>query len=372
MADLFDYIKWRGDIEFSYSPLNAIDALIFAQISYINFDNLIPTDFDSAISIKDLSNVFFDSEDFSQRINLGVVINPKTIDLFSEVAKTERFKKIKICGYKNKYSKEKEEQFCAFSAIFDDFILAVFRGTDDTVIGWKEDFNLAIEKDIPAQMDSLKYLNELQKSDFFKKTKKLKIAGHSKGGNLAIFSSANFDDFDSIQEVFNFDGPGFSKETLESKNFKRIKTKVKNFYPQCSIIGMLFEHFPDFEIVKSTEKLLMQHDPLSWQVFSKIFDTTDKFDSFSIFIEKTFNDWVSTLSTENKTQFVETIFDSIAESKAKDFSEFSEHLHRNLLSVVKNIFEQDSDTKKINLETIHSLVKNAGENFPELIKNHFQ
>jgi len=273
MANLFDYIFWRGDLDFSLVPFNAVDALLFAQISYMNFDGLIPENFDNSITIKELLKLFKKTPDLSARKNLGMVINPETNDLFEKLAVSKRFQNVKLTGWKNKYSEKTEEQFLAFTALIEDFALIIFRGTDDTLIGWKEDFNLAFEEEVAAQKDALKYIDDFS---LINDKLQIKICGHSKGGNLAIYAGAKAQNDNQISNIYNFDGPGFSKAVLESQDFQKIRNKTKSVYPECSIIGMLFEHFPEYTIVKSTEKLIMQHDAISWQITQNDFDKARK------------------------------------------------------------------------------------------------
>lgn len=368
MADFFEYVFWRGDVEFSSSEFNPVDALIFSQVSYMNFDGLIPCGYDRSITVKELFSRFKKSPDFAKRKNIGVVINPKTNDLFEKIADSNRFGKVKLCGWKNRYSEKTEEQFLAFTAFIEDFALIVFRGTDDTIVGWKEDFNLAFREEIEAQKDALEYVNS-----FIEKNPnvEVKIAGHSKGGNLAIYSAAKAKKTRQISEVYNFDGPGFSKEDLESRRFKKIQPKVKSFYPECSIIGMLFNHFPEYKIVGSTEKLLMQHDAMSWKIHPTSFEEVKSFDRKSRFIEKTFNSWYMGLSADQRTQFVETIFDALFASSAKNFTEFTQNWEKSFQAILKTAWEQDFEMRKSNLKIIGQLLDEARKNLDEAMHSDY-
>ena len=42
MADISDYLCWRGDITFEQDPFNDVDNLILAQIAYVDFSDIIP------------------------------------------------------------------------------------------------------------------------------------------------------------------------------------------------------------------------------------------------------------------------------------------------------------------------------------------
>ena len=188
MANIIDYIKWRGDLTFEQDDFNEIDALILSQISYLNFDELIPfNDFENDITLSRLCFEFATSENYVQRSDTGLLINKDTIDLFYYAGNSLRFRDIKVLGYVSVINNDEEEQFSAITYnILNKFHFVAYRGTDDTIVGWKEDFNLAIKDVVPAQIDAVNYLNNVAN-----KTKgTLMLGGHSKGGNLAIYAAA--------------------------------------------------------------------------------------------------------------------------------------------------------------------------------------
>ncbi len=360
MADFFDYLSWRGDLSFSASPFNDVDALIFCQLSYANFDGLIPESFDKSISLHHLVRKFREDADFEKRSHLGLVINEKTIDLLFGTGASERFANVRLCGYKNIYSRELSEQFCAMTVILGNRIFVVFRGTDDTIVGWKEDFNLAFGTAVPAQRDSVVYLENL-KNSFGNSS--FSIGGHSKGGNLAIYSAAHFSNPSAIETVYNFDGPGFSQQDLQKEDFLFIKPKVKSFYPDFSIVGMLFHHFEDFSVVKNSEKFLMQHDPFAWQILGGNFEVQDELNKGSLFFYKTFNSWFEKLPAEKRSEFVETLFAALESSDVRDFSSFAENGLRNFIKTIRAFDENDSGTKKSVWDTARKFLFEAGETF---------
>ncbi|WP_191017072.1 Mbeg1-like protein [Treponema zioleckii] len=360
MADFFDYLNWRGDLSFSASPFNDVDALIFCQLSYANFDGLIPDSFDKSISLHHLVRKFREDKDFKKRSYLGLVINAKTIDLLFRVGESERFANVRLCGYKNVYSRELSEQFCAITVSFGNRLFVVFRGTDDTIVGWKEDFNLAFDEAVPAQKDAVAYLEKL-KASFGNSA--FSLGGHSKGGNLAIYSAAHFSNPSEIEVVYNFDGPGFIQNDLQKECFLRIKPKVKSFYPDFSIVGMLFHHFEKFEVVKNSEKFLMQHDPFAWQILGGHFEIQKKLNKGSIFFYKTFNSWFEKLSVQKRAEFVETLFSALESSEVKDFSSFAENGFRNFIKTIRAFDENDSVIKKSVWDTARKFLKEAGATF---------
>ena len=147
---LIDYLDWRGDLSFEASPFNDVDALVLCQLSYINFANLAPGDFDSSIRLGEVSKLFFASADFETRSDLGILLDTRTNELLKKAGESVRFGDVELTGFVSEYDKEKEEQFSAVTFVLasgsflnKQQIFVAFRGTDDTIVGWKEDFNLA-------------------------------------------------------------------------------------------------------------------------------------------------------------------------------------------------------------------------------------
>ncbi|WP_178842609.1 Mbeg1-like protein [uncultured Treponema sp.] len=380
--DIFDYIFWRGDLDFEEGGacFNSVDALILCQLSYLDFGGIVSSDFKFKITLNEAAALFF-TDNFEERKKLGVLINPKTVELLSACAKSRRFGKLLLCGYRNSYSKNDEEQFSALTFVNrrkeNPFAFAAFRGTDDTIVGWKEDFNLAFKSEVKAQKDALSYLKEIIKgsSRLFKSPRLGKkicffCGGHSKGGNLAVFAAANLEEklYRRLKKVWNFDGPGFLKETLAQENFQRALKKTETYFPQESIVGMFFEHTADFKVLKSKSKNIMQHDPLLWQTAPLDFELCEKLDESSIFLNGVFNDWFVGLSVEQREQIVEVIFGVLESTKVDTNSELAENWGKNGLLIVKALSKLDKNLRSSVLESIAKFLKLAGQRLPEYLK----
>lgn len=326
MADLFDYIKWRGDIPLSVSPFCVIDALILCQISYVRFDGVVPGREERA-SIRADSAVdkFFSFPDVEKRSYSGVLINPRTTELFREAFKSPRFRDILIFAYENDTKEESVKQFSAVSFLLPDktkTVFCAFRGTDDTIVGWKEDFTMAFLPVVPAQQSAVDYIQFVSESKIVK-CKRLIAGGHSKGGNLAVYASAFCQDKTrkKITSVYNFDGPGFSKEKLESPQFKEIGSRISSYTPEVSIVGMLFEHTGKFEIVASTEKGLTQHDPLSWKLDGPAFMLLQDTSSSSKFFDRAMKKFLEDMDANKRRSFVDSFFNVIESSNARTLTD---------------------------------------------------
>lgn len=357
MANIEDYIKWRGDLSFEQSPFCRVDVLILCQISYLNFDRLLPDyDFGVEMKLSELAEIFENSRDFKKRSETGLLINRKTAPFFLQVARTRRFENIRITGYVSKIDLTVEEQFAAASYKLPDrtnFIC--FRGTDDSIVGWKEDFNLATEKEVPAQKDAVEYLEKAAKN----LKGKIRIGGHSKGGNLAMYASAVVDKkiSERILCIYNNDGPGFYEARVKSPEFVRIAEKVESCYPQFSIVGMLFQHIGKQIFVESDEIGVMQHDPFSWHIMGKDFVILENNDYGSKFFHNTFNEWISKLEPARREIFVDTVFKIIESTDAKTNTELELNFARNSVKVLKAINKLDPEMRKICKETVIEFFK---------------
>ena len=305
-------------------------------------------------------------KDFQTKSDLGLVINPKTIELLYAVAKSKRFGNILLCNYKDTYNPLIEEQFCAITAIFDDTVFVAFRGTDDTIVGWKEDFNLAFKDSVPSQQEAVKYLTNVVDDLRFKD---ILVGGHSKGGNLAIYGAANIKSkFEKkIDAVYNFDGPGFLADTLLQQNFIEVLKKTTSVFPQCSIIGMLFKHQQDFTVVASDGFFVMQHDPFTWKLDGPDFLSCPELDRGSVFFHKIFNQWFVNLKQEKREEFVETLFDLLETTDAKTNSELTANWIKNSGKIIKAFSDLDPEIKKSTGNTIGEFFKLAKKSVSDKI-----
>lgn len=366
MASILDYIDWRGDLSFSVSPFNEVDAIILAQVSYLNLSGIVESSFKESKTFRQVAVEFANSEDYQKRADNGPLINQSTVELLQKLGECERFSQTKVCGYSNSVDLSNEKQFAAMSIILNDGTYFVaFRGTDQTIVGWKEDFNMAFLTPVPAQLEAVKYLENAEKD----LKGKIRIGGHSKGGNLALFSSAfcNKKTQSKIIDVFNFDSPGFTEKTLQDKCFNSVIDKFHSFIPKSSIVGMLFDHEEGFTIVDSNEIGLMQHDPFSWFVLGSSFVTVDELSQDSIFIDKTVKNWLHQMDDKKREMFVDTLFGVLESSDSLTLSDLSKNWTKKTASIIKYLSKIDPETRNAVLQTIKLLFDSAKDNIPNVM-----
>ena len=354
MANIIDYIEWRGDLSFSAVPFNDIDALILCQISYLDFSGIVSERFKEYITLDDAASLFRSAKDFSKRRKVGAMINSQTVELLFAAASSKRFGNVKACGYTARFDLQKEEQFSATTFLTGDkHAFVAFRGTDDTIIGWKEDFNMGVLETVPAQTDALGYLTGAMKSI----RGRFRVGGHSKGGNLAIYAGANIaGKFKKrIACVYNNDGPGFREETVASPEFRELVPKIRSFYPQFSIVGMLFSHADSYAVVESEQDGIMQHDPFSWHLTKDGFVSLPGFDAASEWFHDTFNAWFRALSEAERSRFVGTLFKVLQATDARTNSELEKNWWQNSAKIVGAFAKLDGPSRDNIIKTVHLL-----------------
>ena len=317
MSNLLDYIAWRGDLTFEQDPFNSIDALILSCLSYVNFEKVVPSKSQGKITIQKASEKFFSlhSEEELAQDKSFIKFAPS---MLRALGQSERFKNSYLSNYVDDTDISREIQFAAVEIdTSDGKVFISFRGTDDTIIGWKEDFNLSFMT-VPAESEAALYLQKVMKG----RLDKVRLGGHSKGGHLAVYAAlaANSDLTSRIESIYNFDGPGFNHEAMESEQFKTIRPKITKFIPESSIVGRLLENTVEPIVIKSTELGIMQHDPLSWQMEGKQFEIRPSTDMVSDLFDETMSGWLAEMTFEDRKVFVDELFSVFEASGCENLS----------------------------------------------------
>ena len=270
MANILDYLDWRGDLTLSERPFNEVDNLILAEICYLDFSGFAPASFAvQTVTLQDAANAYFAAHPTT---DMGVLVPDQIPVLVERAAKTARFGDIRLLGYVNRIDAETQTQFSAMTMLLPDGSAYVaFRGTDDTIVGWKEDFNMAFTPEIPAQKYACAYLQQAAKALPFRP---LLVGGHSKGGNLAVYAAVFCGQpvQKQLTAVYNNDGPGFYTSLLPLPAHRAVSDRITTILPESSVVGMLLAHEERYQVVRSTQIGLMQHDGFSWLVKGERFE----------------------------------------------------------------------------------------------------
>ena len=366
MANIEDYILWRGDIPFTVSDFNEADALILCQLSYIDFDGIVSENFKSGITIKEAAQKYALRNPKKDPKDFGVFINPRSARLLEAAGNSVRFSGIVLKGFVNEIDLKAEKQFSAVTAVLSPKkSCVVYRGTDDTLIGWKEDFNMAADDPVPSQQAALDYLEKA----CIHCRGKLYTAGHSKGGNLALYAPAFCSDkiFKRIETIFCFDGPGFNKDTCRRGDTARAFAKAQCFVPQSSVVGILLEYPKKHTVVQSdAANGVLQHDAFSWQFHGKEFATLSKRGDDSMFAENTVKTWLEGLDKKARKEFINTLFDAAGAAGALTLTDLKNRWVQTSAAALKKLHDTDSKTKERIFAILKLFVKSVQSNMPAI------
>lgn len=308
MANIMDYLTWRADIPFSQDPFNIVDSLVLSYLAYTDFDGII-SHADEEMSIDEVYERYFYAHTKEEILARTTFYRLSPL-LLEQMAGSVRFRDLILSRYINEISVDKQEQVSAITYwVGDGTTYVAYRGTDNTLIGWKEDFNLSYMDKTAGQERAVSYLNE----SMYGGGEKIRVGGHSKGGNFAVYASVYCKKqvSDRIVQVYSNDGPGFRERVTSSKRYMKLLPRIVSVIPESSMVGMMLENDYEHHIVKSTETGFMQHDPLSWQVIRNRFEETQSRSDMSIFFDRTLKTWLSGIPDEERASFVDSLFSLI-------------------------------------------------------------
>lgn len=333
MGNIMDYISWRGDLSFEQSQFNEVDNLILACFSYVNLDGISAVTKQKGIGLKKLTKEFMKLHTMKELEADKSFIRLAPF-MMMKMAKSVRFGKCVVRNYVNDIVTEAEQQFAAMEIVLEDGTSYVsFRGTDDTIIGWKEDFNLSTGV-VPAQKRAIEYLQKISEHT----DGMLRVGGHSKGGNLAIYGSVMCKSaHEKILEIYSNDGPGFSREFQELPEMKEMMPKVIRIIPEYSIIGTLLEHEKEPVIVASSSKGLLQHDGFSWEVQGPALVRRDSLNKTALRFIEILHKWIDGMDTEQKRLLIEDLFATLQASGYENLSEVQSGGLKSLAAMVKRV-----------------------------------
>ena len=342
MANILDYIDWRGDLTFEKAPFNDIDNLIFTQLSFIDFDSIVPgVESRSKIRLSDAAKEFFAA---GKSTEMGVLVPNDIVELFRRMADCPRYRDVYLTKFINKIDYEKQQQFAALTIIIDDALMYIaFRGTDDTIVGWKEDFNMGFMTAVPSQLDAVKYTALAAEGNSLS----IILGGHSKGGNLAVYSAihSSKDVKDRLIKVYNNDGPGFSKNVVGLEEYRDVADRIETIIPESSVVGIMLEHDEKFTIVKSTQKGLLQHDAFSWEVLGTKFVLAEERSRYSEISDEAMKKWIGDMDTEERMLFVDTLFDILQSTDAKTLTDLNLNSFETAMSMLRTFKNLDEDKR---------------------------
>ncbi len=351
---LVDYLLSQHK-SFSDLAFNPVDSLILSSLVYLDFELVDFADITRAEQVPVIDILRFC--DFTKLISLSWLKNTDdAADFLDAFARNRRFKNLSACFYISEQSDNIDKQFAAVTFIAPEMgVFITFRGTDGSVVGWKEDFGLSYKQVIPSQRSAERYLSGV--ASCFPETTSIRVGGHSKGGNLAEFSSSTVHEsvFKRIVGIYNFDGPGFLTDPSPRYQSVDYQNKLFKFVPESSIFGMILEDSDRVQIVASKAASFFQHRPTSWLIQGNDFKYCNIQSQSARFFDEALDSWLRSCTSEQRDAFLTAIFKLVEDTDCQSWKEFQSQLPKNLAAVLRGTRNLDTQTKDAVYETLNHL-----------------
>ena len=325
-CNVFDYLNWRGDLSFDQVGVCEVDGLIFSILSYVDYSEVVSSEIHGIRrppALLTITKRYLSAHSGGDVPELGLMLSKEIVKLLVKASKTKRFGLLRPICFVNKICDQTEMQFSAIAFSFengDTFV--AFRGTDDTLVGWKENFNMSFIYPVPAQKEAVAFLDYVAS----KTQGRIYLGGHSKGGNLAVYAGvkASLKTRERIERIYSNDAPGFDAAFIGGKDYKDMKERISTFLPQSSVVGMLLEHEEGYTVIKSRNSGLLQHNGFSWEVMGGKFIYLDSKSENSKVLDKKMKSFLAGMTKEERENFVDSLFDALSTNTgAKTLTELS-------------------------------------------------
>lgn len=320
MAHLIDYLEKVENLTFDQEPLNILDKVCINEIGYLTYEKwLTASDLKKSINLHDFAEGKELNPDYS------FMVTKERVELAEAIVRSRRFASLSLSNYRSVLDKEVEKQFAAmiFSLSELDYHQLVFRGTDDSVIGWKEDFQLTYSREIPAHRSAMTFLEDHLPN----LSGRITVSGHSKGGNLALYSAVQSSTAlrEKIAELLLLDSPGLMKSLLEKPSYQELKAKMIVIRPQDSVVGVMLYWDRPAQLVAAEGIGFAQHNALTWEVdlTTNDFVYEDQPTDLSQRLKETFQEWIETLPNQELKQVCDLFFDTILDSGIESLDDIS-------------------------------------------------
>ena len=393
MSNVIDLL--RNDFStFAQRKFNAVDALILCELSYINMPTYVPKYCDNPKNISTVSiNELLRIEDYSSMFSSG---SPK-VDKFRRklllaVASSPRYRGIRVGEYLERFDESNideslEQQFAGVTIDLSNCegidnphtLVVAFRGTDNTLVGWKEDFNMAFRCPVPAQESAAEYLTSVAQryskrysnKNFFNKlfanklfarfsksfvdsqnNPNIIVVGHSKGGNMAAYAAMRLDATSQklgnlVSKIYSMDGPGFACDVVDTSVFANVSSRIEKVVPQSAFIGLIMDTGVPYKVTVADSIGLMQHFGMYWQIKDGDFDYCDCVTPRALAVSKAANEWMMNLPFEERKRRIDSVYSIFSSLGYPTFDEMSSHWSEVVPKLLKIAMHMDSKTYEL-------------------------
>lgn len=369
MANILDYFDEYGAVGFAEKGFSAADALVLCQLAYLDLADVVPEG-GVGVSVADASRRYFRLHDAEEIYGAAGFMPQLTPFVLQKMAAGRRFGEARLSRFEEHFDAAAHCQFAAYTAeLGDGSAFVAFRGTDDTLVGWREDFLLGAGT-VPAQLDALAYLGRVGEE---LGGKLLRVGGHSKGGNLAVYASAKCDVRvqGRILGVFDCDGPGFVKEVLGRRDLAPIRKRMQRIVPEYCVVGSLFHRGKPDLVVKSSETGISQHSALSWQIEGGEFVRAEKVCAEARRVDGVLAMWMGGVGDRgDRDEFVNAAFDALESVGLRSFTELTDINPAQLRKLIAATSRLDARNRRIVEELLVALVGNGVEEAVKPLVKH--
>ena len=365
MGTILDYLKEYGDYSLEEKPFSDVDSLVLCQFVYLKFDGLVPGPGEEhgAVTVQELAahpdyDHLYGDERY-RKYNTA---------LFQKIYKSRRFGTMKLWNYVNLIEPEQETQFSAVVfGLSEELSYVGFRGTDESIVGWKEDLNLAFSEPVPAQRLSVSYLEQAAQTI----QSGLYVGGHSKGGNLAVYASMNCSAGvrERIDRIYDHDGPGFRPEVRQKSAYEEIAGRIYKTVPRSSCVGMLLYTEENYKVVESKTIGLAQHNPYTWLIRDDNFKIVEEIRAGRKFMDQALNEWILSLDQEQMHTFVDTLYRVVQASETDNLIDFTANWLKSIHKIGTALKEVDRDTADVIVQIMRALFEVLSAHAKEQVKS---
>lgn len=362
--NILDYVIWRGDITLDTDPFNEVDNLLFSQLTYLDINGL--TKESDVFNLNELYSIYINNHS-EEEINKLNVNNKFAFDLLKVMAVSNRFKYCKIKNYVSIKHNNPAEQFCGMMfELNDNSTVVAFRGTDDSIVGWKEDLILSYS-DIKSQEDAVNYIN-----NYCKGINKLRLVGHSKAGNLVLYAAVHcdLDIQDKIIEVYSNDGPGLRPSSYDVDRYGQIKDRCKLIVPEKDGVGTIYEMIENKKIVKvSTKNIIYAHYLYTWQIIANHIEEADNEQYETDLSRSSIIYFLNETDEKQREFFVNELFNSFEQAGIVSLNQIRVSGLPVIIKALKEMAEMDDKAKQVAFKMFEAFGTNIQDDLQNEINN---
>lgn len=352
MANIIDYLAEHGQSSFEEVSFNQVDILILNELGYLPLAEQMALGEGQLVA--DLAPSVLDWP-------VDFLVTSERLALLKAVVGSRRFADLTLLDYVNEIDPAYEKQFAAlvFALPSLDYRQLVFRGTDDSLVGWKEDFNMTYMSEIPAQRRAVTFLTQV----LGQTTGQLLVSGHSKGGNLAVYASSfiTSDLQDRLQAIYVFDAPGLYERVLSSRGYQAISSKMVVIRPQDSIVGVMLASDQSPIIIASDKQGIDQHNVIYWQVDGYGLKQVETSTQTSQILEQTFQSWTKELGSQDLKVLVDVVFDLFASAGIASLNDLQANAPKTIADVFSALSHLSTEKRDLINQSFNLFIKQFGQ-----------